>query len=127
MNNEEIFKEFYDQLKIIQKSDKTSDKKRPDDIITNYNKIMKKKEADQKFEFRDRLLKLISKLVWVQLLFFNIIILLVIFSVIFNFSFLNNNGSGIILDFLKYYISVTIVELLGMLLFVIQYVFKTQI
>ena len=44
MNNEEIFKEFYDQLKIIQKSDKTSDKKRPDDIITNYNKIMKKKE-----------------------------------------------------------------------------------
>ena len=109
-----------------QSNDITAQKSNTDNVIVDFNDSIEENNALQKYTFRNKLLRLVSWLIWVQMIFFNIIILIVISSVVFQFSFIKNNISASILDFLKYYISVTVVELLGMLWFVMKYVFKDR-
>lgn len=99
----------------------------PENEIDDYNKTINKQNEKQKLNFRNRLLCLVSWLIWVQLIFFNVIVFLVVSSIVFDIGFIKNldiNTSSAILDFLKYYISVTIVELLSMLFFIMKYVFN---
>lgn len=83
------------------------------------------KNEDQKRNFRDRLLRLVSKLIYIQLVFFNLVIIIIVVALIFDFSCFRqlNDMSVNLLSFLKYYISATIVELLSMLFFILRYVF----
>ncbi len=97
--------------------------------IAKYNQAFKKKNEKQKLNFRNHLLRLVSWLIWVQLIFFNVIVFLVVSSVVFNCEIIKDldmDTSCAILDFLKYYISVTVVELLSMLFFIMRYVFKND-
>lgn len=103
-SEDEIFENYIKQLQSYKKqlNDVTSNKNDPDNVIETYNESIEKKDEAQKFEFRDKLLKLISKLIWVQLFFFNIVILIVISSVVFNFTFIKNLEADVsitILDF----------------------------
>lgn len=121
---------FREQLSNEQQvKDVTSKGTIPENEIENYNKTINKKNEKQKLNFRKRLLNLISCLIWVQLIFFNFVVVLVVSSIVFNFSFIKNLETDIsvtILNFLKYYISVTIVELLSMLFFIMKYVFNND-
>lgn len=130
-NIERILKRYRELLESDNRhlNDVTSRRNTIEDTIENYNDDIKAKNEAQKLEFRNKILKLISKLVWIQLFFFNIVVTIIISSLVFNFSIfkeLEINISVTILDFLKYYISVTIVELLSMLLFIMQYVFNSK-
>lgn len=120
--------DFHNQLSNEQELiDVTSKGIAPEDKIDDYNKEINKKNEKQKLDFRNRLLSLVSLLIRVQLIFFNLVVFLVVSSIVFDCSFIKNldiNTSGAILDFLKYYISVTIVELLSMLFFIMNYVFN---
>ena len=120
--------DFHNQLSNGQQLiDVTSKGIVPENEIDNYNKVINKENEEQKLSFRNRLLRLVSWLIWVQLIFFNLIVFLVVSSIVFDCSFIKNldlDTSGAILDFLKYYISVTIAELLSMLFFIMKYVFK---
>lgn len=118
----ELLKNYSEQLYKHQPDEKTSQKNNPENIIEGFNKEV----AKQKYEFRDKLLRLISRLIWIQLFFFNVIVLVVISAVVFKCSYFKSNISESVLGFLKYYISVTIVELLGMLWFVMKYVFRDK-
>lgn len=76
---------------------------------------------------RDKLTITVTKFLWVQLLFFNTIVLSIVLSIIVDFGFfktIDNELATILFDFLKYYISATIAELLGMLVFILHYVFS---
>ena len=120
--------DFHNQLSNGQQLiDVTSKGIVPENEIDNYNKAIYKENEEQKLNFRNRLLRLVSWLIWVQLIFFNLIVFLVVSSIVFDCNFIKDldmDTSGAILDFLKYYISVTIVELLSMLFFIMQYVFN---
>lgn len=122
--------DFHNQLSNGQQLiDVTSKGIVPENEIDNYNKVINKENEEQKLSFRNRLLRLVSWLIWVQLIFFNLIVFLVVSSIVFDCSFIKNldmDTSGAILDFLKYYISVTIAELLSMLFFIMKYVFNND-
>lgn len=115
------------QLKEDSSTDITTNKNNTEYIIENYNKSIEKRNAKQKYKFRNKLLKLVSFLIWFQLIFFNLVIIFVISSLVFNCTFFKSDIPMELLSFLKYYISVTIVELLGMLWFVMKYVFKESV
>lgn len=85
------------------------------------------KAEDQKLILRNKLAVAVKHIIWFQLIFFNIIILIIVLAVTSNFSFFRNIDSQMsiqLFEFLKYYISATIVELLGMLIFILHYVFS---
>jgi len=95
--------------------------------IYNINEIIIQKEESQKLHLRDKLTKTVTCFIWVQLIFFNIIVLLIVLSVTSNIGFfktINNDLATLLFTFLKYYISATIAELLGMLVFILHYVFS---
>ena len=115
------------QLKEDSSTDITTNKNNTEYIIENYNKSIEKRNAKQKYKFRNKLLKLVSFLIWFQLIFFNLVIIFVISSLVFNCTFFKSDIPMELLSFLKYYISATIVELLGMLWFVMKYVFKESV
>lgn len=117
-----------EQLKKL-KSDKTSSNKNTDESINGINKQIIKNE-NQKRKFKRAILWLVSILTFIQLIFFNVVVAFVVASITVEHSFLKELDIKIIsemLDFLKYYIGATIVELLGMLLFIMRYVFSDTI
>lgn len=129
IHNDQLI-DFHNQLSNGQQLiDVTSERIVLENEIANYNKLINEENEKQKLNFRDRLLHLVSWLIWVQLIFFNLVVFLVVSSIVFDCQFikdLDENISGAILDFLKYYISVTIVELLSMLFFIMKYVFNND-
>lgn len=129
VSSKEILEKYIDEIKIPQSS--------PNDVIftaedvkneiDNINNMIIQREEDQKLRLRDKLTVTVTKFLWVQLLFFNIIVLSIVLSIIVNFGFfktIDNELATILFDFLKYYISATIAELLGMLVFILHYVFS---
>ena len=96
--------DFHNQLSNGQQLiDVTSKGIVPENEIDNYNKVINKENEEQKLSFRNRLLRLVSWLIWVQLIFFNLIVFLVVSSIVFDCSFIKNldmDTSGAILDFL---------------------------
>lgn len=88
-------------------------------IITNVE--------NQKLILREKLVVAIKHIIWFQLVFFNIIILIIVLAVTSKAPFFKDIDIELsirLFDFLKYYISATIVELLGMLVFILHYVFS---
>lgn len=84
----------------------------------------------QKRSQRTAILVIVSVLIFIQLIFFNMIVAVMLASITMDLSIFKNVGTeiaGLILDFLKFYVSATIVELLGMLLFIIKNVFDWSI
>lgn len=95
--------------------------------IAQTNLKIIKEEEKQKNQLRGKLVNTVIKIIWFQLFFFNIIVLLIVLSVTSDFPFLkniDNNKATLLFNFLKYYITATIVELLGMLSFILHYVFS---
>ena len=95
--------------------------------IYKINETIIKREAFQKEHLRDKLTSTVTHFIWIQLIFFNTIVLLIVLSVTVKvgiFKNINNDLATLLFDFLKYYISVTIAELLGMLVFILHYVFS---
>lgn len=84
-------------------------------------------EENQKLELRDKLVVTIKCIIWIQLLFFNLVVFTIVLSVTSSFSVFKNIDTELsiqLFEFLKYYISATIVELLGMLGFILHFVFS---
>lgn len=72
----------------------------------------------------------VSTLIFIQLIFFNIAVGFMLISITTKWNIFKNidvKTTELILDFLKYYVSATIVELLGMLLFIIKNVFDSSL
>ncbi len=117
--DEEVLKKF--------KKDKTiNNTKDTDKFIDKLNNLTIKEE-EQKQKFKTIILRLVSVLTCIQLVFFNAIVAYVIIAFTTKISWVKNLKVDVItaiLDFLKYYIGATVVELLGMLLFIIRYVFS---
>lgn len=89
-------------------------------------KVIKNSES-QKLTLRSGLAVAIKRIIWFQLLFFNLIVLLIVSSVTLKIPFFKSINTELaieLFEFLKYYISATIVELLGMLAFILHYVFS---
>lgn len=102
----------------------TMDSKRKNQRIER--KIIKNAES-QKLKLRNKLVVAIKHIIWFQLVFFNIVVLLIVASVTMKapiFKDIDTELAIQLFDFLKYYISATIVELLGMLVFILHYVFS---
>ena len=98
-----------------------------DTEISKLNIETYKKTETQKLKLRERLSKAIKRMIWIQLIFFNIVVILVVSSVIFKKPFFNEFNKELapeVFGFLKYYISATIAELLGMRWFILHYVFS---
>lgn len=97
-----------------------------DEEIDNFNKLFFENEK-QKFNLRIKIVNFVKVLLAVQILFFNVVVGLIIFSIIVKydkFNILSPATISCLLSFLKYYISATVVELLGMLFFITQYSFS---
>lgn len=95
--------------------------------IFKINEIIIQREESQKISLRNQLTKTVTIFIWIQLIFFNIIVLFIVLSVTSTLPWLreiDNELANLLFDFLKYYISATIVELLGMLVFILHYVFS---
>lgn len=95
--------------------------------ISDINEGIILKEEKQKLQLRETLTGTVKGFIWVQLIFFSIIILLIVCAVTLNTSIFNkidNQLASLLFEFLKYYIGATIVELLGMLGFILHYVFS---
>lgn len=108
------------------KKDKTSKSKDIDKILNDINKQVIKKE-NQKRRFKTFTLGLVSILTVIQMIFFNLIVGYVIASISLDINWFKSLEISFVsemLSFLKYYIGATVVELLGMLFFIIRYVFS---
>ena len=95
--------------------------------IKRHNLEMKNVIANQKIKLRDGLTKTVQRIIWVQLFFFNIVVALIVASVTIECSIFKETSvetSKVLFEFLKYYIGATIVELFGMLVFVLHYAFS---
>lgn len=95
--------------------------------ITQLNIETYRQSEDQKIELRSNLTKAVKCIIWFQLIFFNIVVLLIVSSITIKIPFfkeIETNLSIRLFEFLKYYIGATIVELLGMLVFILHYVFS---
>ena len=115
--------------KVIDDEDITSQKEDVDSKIHSINNEYTKNETQKRIH-RTKILKTVIVLIYIQLIFFNIIVLIMLSSVIFNFSFfrvIDAKMTELILDFLKYYVSATVVELLGMFLLIIKNVFDSSL
>lgn len=127
---DELLKKYKDQLKncpISFENDTVSKDKDIEHEIYNINEIIIQQEENQKLRLRDKLTKTVTKFIWIQLIFFNIVVVFIVLSVTSNitiFKVVDNDLATLLFDFLKYYISATIVELLGMLVFILHYVFS---
>lgn len=84
-------------------------------------------EEKQKRKLRDKLVITIKHIIWFQLLFFNIVVLAIVLSVTTNIPIFREIEKDLyvqMFEFLKYYIGATIVELLGMLVLILKFVFS---
>lgn len=126
---EEILKQYEKEIKkdTPTRTDVISTKEDVENKIYNINENIIQREESQKLRLRDKLTKTVSKFIWIQLIFFNLVVLIIVLAVTSKFEYfkiINNELATLLFDFLKYYISATIVELLGMLVFILHYVFS---
>lgn len=125
----ELLKQYEQEVRQVSsfKDDVTSINSDIDSKIYNINETIIQKEESQKLRLRDKLTKTVTCFIWAQLIFFNIVVLLIVLSVtsdIMFFKIIDNDLATLLFSFLKYYISATIAELLGMLVFILHYVFS---
>lgn len=96
-------------------------------VIQSVNLKIIAEAENQKLKLRDKLVVAIKHIIWVQLVFFNIVVFTIVLSVTSKFrvfKIIDTELSIQLFQFLKYYVSATIVELLGMLVFILHYVFS---
>lgn len=123
----DILKQYAQQVKELPANDLISRNEDINSKIYSINELIIQREESQKLRLRDKLTKTVTKFIWVQLIFFNIIVLLIVLSVtsdIKYFKTIDNDLATLLFSFLNYYISATVAELLGMLVFILHYVFS---
>lgn len=79
---------------------------------------------------KDKLLKYISRIIAITLIFFALPIILTFATICFNAPFIRDITTEqivLLLDFLKYYSSIIIVEFIAMLFFIVKYVFDKSV
>lgn len=100
-----------------------------DSEIEEVNSLLLNAEK-QKYRFRTTIAIFISILLALQLVFFNCIVCYIIHGIVHKsdyFNVLSQEATSALLEFLKYYISVTVVEMLGMVFFILRYAFSNRI
>ena len=98
-----------------------------DERIKYLNAKAISEEEKQKRKLRNKLVVAIKHIIWFQLLFFNIVVLVIVLSVTTDIQIFKDMGEDLsiqLFDFLKYYIGATIIELLGMLVLILKFVFS---
>lgn len=126
MSNNPLFDIYIKEMSTKQTPISYLKGKDKDKEIDNFNELFFNAEK-QKQAWRDKIVGFIRGLIVFQLIVFNLIIGFIIVSIIVNYTNFNKLSTSItssLLNFLKYYISATIVELLGMLFFITQYSFS---
>lgn len=96
--------------------------------IDEINSLLLEAEK-QKYRFRTTIAIFISILLALQLVFFNCMVCYIIHGIIHKsdyFNVLSQEVTSALLEFLKYYISVTVVEMLGMVFFILRYAFSNR-
>lgn len=127
MRNDKKFEKYYDYFNSPYIDDKTTKSSDVEEIIEGLNRSIEEQEENQKRFLRNKSFTLIGWLIWTQLIFFDLVVILILLPIIFRNDFfynLSDNTISLLLDFLKYFIGATIVELLGMLFFVVKFVFS---
>lgn len=129
MTTQQLLQQYQDTISTTDSldSDTISTNEDIDDKIDNINDTLLQKAEIQKLQLREKLTRTVTKFLWVQLVFFNIVVVVIVLSVTIKvgiFKVINNKLASLLFEFLKYYISATIVELLGMLVFILHYVFS---
>lgn len=124
-NIEHLINQYFNLVGKSKSKDSTSKKENVKEKIQSINDQYFLNEV-QKREHRRIILIIVTILIFIQLIFFNVIIGFMLSSIILDnriFKNIDVATTKLILEFLKYYVSATIVELLGMLLFIIKNVF----
>lgn len=129
---EQESKQIIDGLKDLKNEFKSKDNSLDSDIdldqkIQDANLKMMANAEEQKLILRDKLVTAVKHIIWFQLVFFNIIIFMIVAAVTAETQIFKDIDTELaiqLFEFLKYYISATIVELLGMLVFILHYVFS---
>ena len=127
---EEILQRYVTEIKDKHIPDSIDLKQNIDEKIRHTNNWILEKTEQQKIKLRDSLTRTVKGFIWVQLIFFNIIVLLIVLSVTVKISWfktIDNTLATLLFNFLKYYIGATIAELLGMLAFILHYVFSKNL
>lgn len=129
MSNTNLILKYLDLFDKKIPNDKTTKKENTNTKIASINEQYSLNE-DQKRKHRKAILIIVTTFIAIQLVFFNIVVGFMLSSITLQFSLFKNidyKTTELILDFLKYYISASIVELLGMLLFIIKNVFDSSL
>lgn len=120
---------FFQRFEERKTEEQLTKKIQVNDIIS-YNNIQTVIEEErQKLFLRNSAFKLVSILIWIQLVFSNILVILIILSLSTNisiFKLMTGSTTTLLVEFLKYYIGATIVELLGMLFFILRFLFNEK-
>ncbi len=83
----------------------------------------------QKREHRDKVIDIVKNAMMIQIAFMSFIILLVVANITLKipiFKDLNNESLRLVIGLLKYFISATIVEIVGMLFFIVKSLFPRK-
>jgi len=98
------------------------------DVLQKINVKIVTQVEQQKIKLRQFLTYSISIFVVIQLIFFSLIVGLIVASVTIEHDYFKTPDAlaALLFDFLEYYISATIVELLGMYAFILHYVFSDR-
>ncbi len=129
MSNVNLILKYLDLFDVELPKDTTSKKEDPNSKILSINDQYSLNE-NQKRKHRKAILIIVTIFISVQLVFFNVVVGFMLSSITIEnpmFKNINSETTELILDFLKYYVSATIVELLGMLLFIIKNVFDSSL
>lgn len=129
MTIQQLLQKYQDTINtmVSSDSDAISTNENIEDKIDAINSNIIQKAESQKLQLREKLTRTVTKFLWVQLVFFNVVVVVIVLSVTMNigiFKAINNELASLLFEFLKYYISVTVAELLGMLVFILHYVFS---
>lgn len=130
MSTRPEFESFFDQFNKNSPVDRITKDISVQEVINRKNDDIEKKEAKQKLKLRKKSFDLIARLIFGQLLFSDFFILIIVLGIILDLPFIKDFDSDIffkLIDFLKYFIGATIVEMLGMLFFVIKFLFSNNV
>ena len=92
------------------------------------NEIIKNEK--QKRKFRKQIINIIRVFTWIQLIFFNGVVGFIIFATTVDVGWLKITELATIqnmLDFLKFYVGATLVELIGLFGIIIRFVFSDNV
>lgn len=97
--------------------------------IANSEQIEELNDKKQKRKHRDKVIRIVKNAMMTQIAFMSFIILLVVANITLKFDIfktLDNENLRLVIGLLQYFISATIVEIVGMLFFIVESLFPRK-